>query len=336
MNPNHTRRHFLLQSAAAGLGLSSLGLSRAYGAGSNGKLRVLSIGVVGTIGKADRTQVASHPDAEIVGLCDVDSVYLAEAAKDHPDAFTCKDYREAFAKHADKFDAVIVSVPDHSHAPIVLTAMAHDKHVYGQKPLVHQLAELAMIGQALKAKPNLVTQLGNQRMAHPGRRAAVEILRKGLLGKAVESYCWTSSPGPNRYFNYDKVVKEAKVPDRLDYNLWLGPCAEMPYYEQLAPEKFRSWWDFGTNGLGDWGCHLLDVVMFGYDELTSPVAVKTDCPEAAGERFHVNPCKSTLTYAVDSDKFAAKTFPLHYYDTDQRPTPEQMRIPQEVVKHFSL
>lgn len=330
MSHIHTRRNFLRNSAAAGIGLSALGLSRAHGAGGNGKLRVLSIGVVGTIGKADRTQVASHPDAEIVGLCDVDSVYLADAAKDHPDAFTCKDYREAFAKHADKFDAVIVSVPDHSHAPIILTAMAHDKHVYGQKPLVHQLAELAMIGQALKAKPKLVTQLGNQRMAHPGRRSAVEILRKGLLGKAVESYCWTSSPNKGRFFNYDKALKEAKVPDRLDYNLWLGPCAEMPYYEQLAPEKFRSWWDFGTNGLGDWGCHLLDVVMFGYDELSSPVSVKTDCPEAAGEHFHVNPCKSTLTYEVDSDKFAGKTFPLHYFDSNQSPTPEQMRIPKPV------
>ena len=70
-------------------------------------------------------------------------------------------------------------MPDHSHAPILLTAMAHDKHVYGQKPLVHQLAELVMVEQALKAKPQLVTQLGNQRMANPGRRAAVEILRQG-------------------------------------------------------------------------------------------------------------------------------------------------------------
>ena len=59
----------------------------------------------------------------------------------HPDAFTCKDYREAFEKHVDKFDAVIVSVPDHSHAPILLTAMLHHKHVYGQKPLVHPLTE---------------------------------------------------------------------------------------------------------------------------------------------------------------------------------------------------
>ncbi|MFO1530466.1 MAG: Gfo/Idh/MocA family oxidoreductase [Kiritimatiellia bacterium] len=57
------------------------------------------------------------------------------------------------AQHADKFDAVIVSVPDHLHAPILLTAMAHDKHVYGQKPLVHQLEELAMVERAQGQAP---------------------------------------------------------------------------------------------------------------------------------------------------------------------------------------
>lgn len=332
MQSSLNRRHFLLSSAAAGLGFSALGMSRARAASPNGKLRVLSIGVIGTIGAADRKQVAAHPNAEIVGLCDVDSNYLAQAAKDHPNAFTCKDYREAFAQHADKFDAVIVSVPDHSHAPILLTAMVHDKHVYGQKPLVHQLAELVMVEQALKAKPQLVTQLGNQRMAHPGRRAAVEILRKGMLGKAIESFAWTSSPnagGP--YFNYSKVLKEVLTPPaNIDYNLWLGPCAEMPFYEQLAHTRWRSWWNFGSNGLGDWGCHLLDVIMFAYDDLISPVSVKTDCPEAASEIFHVNPCKSTLNYQVSSDKFAAKTFPIHYYDSNQAPTPEQMKIPQAI------
>lgn len=319
-------------SAAAGLGLTAFGLSRARAASPNGKLRVLSIGVVGTIGKADRHAVASHPNAEIVGLCDVDANYLAQAAKDHPGAFTCRDYREAFAKHADKFDAVIVSVPDFSHAPILLTAMAHDKHVYGQKPLVHQLEELAMVERALKAKPNLVTQLGNQRMAHPGRRAAVEILRQGQLGKAIEAFAWTSSPnagGP--YFNYEKVINpDSKPPDNLDWDLWLGPCAKMPYHDLLAPARWRSYWDFGTNGLGDWGCHLLDVVMFSYDELLTPVSVKTDCAEPAGKVFHANPCKSTITYQVSSDKFAGKTFPVHYCDTNQQPTPEQMKIPEPI------
>ena len=52
------RRHFLRSSAAAGLGLTALGMPRARAASPNGKLRVLSIGVVGTIGEADRKSVA--------------------------------------------------------------------------------------------------------------------------------------------------------------------------------------------------------------------------------------------------------------------------------------
>jgi predicted dehydrogenase len=326
-----SRRHFLHTTAAASLGLATLGRSRARAASPNGKLRVLSIGVVGTIGSADRKQVAAHPEVEIAGLCDVDSNYLAQAAAEHPQAFTCRDYREAFAKHADKFDAVIVSVPDHSHAPILLTAMAHNKHVYGQKPLVHQLEELVMVERAIKARPQLITQLGNQRMANAGRRAAVEILRQGQLGKAIEAYVWTIAPDyGDAYFNHDRVLKEAAVPANLDWNLWLGPCQQMPFYEQLAPVKWRSWWDFGTNALGDWGCHLLDVIFFSYDELLSPVSVKTDCAAPSSKYFHTNPCKSTVVYQVGSDKFSTKTFPIHYYDSSQEPTAEQLRIPEPV------
>ena len=77
-----SRRHFLHTAAAAGLGFSVLGLPRARATSPNGKLRVLSIGVVGTIGGTDRHNVASHPEVEITGLCDVDSNYLAKAAKD--------------------------------------------------------------------------------------------------------------------------------------------------------------------------------------------------------------------------------------------------------------
>ncbi|MEI6605587.1 MAG: Gfo/Idh/MocA family oxidoreductase [Verrucomicrobiota bacterium] len=331
MSSSLSRRHFLQSTAAAGLGLSALGLGRAHAASPNGKLRVLSIGVIGTIGKTDRTQVASHPEVEITGLCDVDSNCLAEAARDHPKAFTCRDYREAFAKHGDQFDAVIVSVPDHSHAPILLTAMAHDKHVYGQKPLVHQLAELVMVERALKAKPQLVTQLGNQRSANPGRRAAFEILRQGKLGKVIEAYAWTGAPFPGGYFNFEHILKEnPNPPGNLDYDLWLGPCAKMPYYEKLAPIQWRSWWDFGNNGLGDWGCHLLDVLFYAYDELQTPFSVKTTCPEPASKLFHTNPCKSTVTYQVNGGQYANKTFPIHYYDCCQIPTPEQLRIPKQL------
>ena len=327
-----SRRKFLVSSAYAGIGISTLGLSGLRAAPANSKLRVLSIGVIGTIGGTDRKQVSNHPLVEITGLCDIDSDSLAKASKDHPQAFTCKDYREAFEKRAGEFDAVIVSVPDHSHAPIMLTAMAHDKHVYGQKPLVHQLAEIRMMEMMVAAKPHLVTQLGNQRMAKPGRRAAVELLRAGILGKAIESYNWTGSPNRGKYFNYDKVLSEPGTPPaHIDWNLWLGPAAEAPYREQLAPVKWRSWWNYGSNGLGDWGCHILDVLMYSYDELKDPYSVKTECPEPSNENFHVNPCKATVMYKVASDKFANKTFPVHYWDSGQIPGPEELRVTDKVT-----
>ena len=279
-------------------------------AGKN-ELRVLAIGV-GGIGGLDRAQVNNHPKARIVGLVDVDANTLAKGKEKHPDAFTETDYRKAFADRKDEFDAVIVATPDHHHAPMVLTALAHDKHCYGQKPLVQQLAELPMVEQAIAAKPYLATQTGNQRMKEPGRRVAVEILQKGLLGKALEAHVWTTSRR-GRFTKADKPpVKEA--PAHLDWNLWLGPCAMQPYTDGRAHNHWRAWWDHGSAGMGDWGVHLLDIIMYAYPELTSPIAVKTQTPRAA-DWYHTTHCQSTLTYDVSgSDKFVMDRFPIQYSD----------------------
>ena len=334
------RRQFIQTAGVAGLGASSLGSVAAAAAtlstsprarrsrpGANDRVNVLCIGVVGTIGSVDRKQVAGHPAVEIVGLCDVDSEAIAKAAERHPDAFTCADYREAFAKHGDAFDAVIVSTPDHTHAPIMLTALAAGKHCYGQKPLVHQLEELSMIDRAMAARPELVTQVGNQRMAYPGRRAAVEILKSGALGPAIAAYAWTGSPNPGAYFNYERTLSEpGTCPDHIDYDLWLGPCEKVPYRDNMLPVKWRSWCDYGTGGLGDWGVHVLDVILFGYPELTSPIAVKTHAPSPS-DAFHTYPCLSTVTYAVDSPRFANRFFPLHYSDSGQTPSRASLGLP---------
>ena len=324
------RRRFLWTTGAAGLGLSSIvrAQTRQPAVAPNSKLRVLSIGVVGTIGVVDRTQVSRHPAVEIAGLCDVDSNALAIAARDHPAAFTCRDYREAFAAHGDAFDAVIVSTPDHSHASIMLTALAHHKHVYGQKPLVHQLEELVLMEKAIAARPQLVTQVGNQRMASAGRRAAVDILRSGALGKAVEAHVWVNSPNEREYFNRDRVVGEPLAPPaNLDWNLWLCACADTPYREGIAPVVWRSWWNYGSNGLGDWGCHVLDVIFLAYGELQSPVAVQTHCVQSPNPQFHSHPCHSTITYAVASAAFARPQFAIHYSDSAQAPSRAALGLP---------
>ena len=56
MITNVTRRDFLRTTGAAGVGLAAMGLTRSTWANSNSKVRVLVVGVVGTIGAADAAQ----------------------------------------------------------------------------------------------------------------------------------------------------------------------------------------------------------------------------------------------------------------------------------------
>ncbi|MGL5018336.1 MAG: hypothetical protein ACRDBP_09400, partial [Luteolibacter sp.] len=90
---------------------------------------------------------------------------------------------------------------------------------------------------------------------------------------------------------------------------------------------WRSWWDYGSNGLGDWGLHVLDVIFHGYDELVSPIAVLTHCVPSPNPLFHSHPCHSTITYAVDSEKFARKQFAICYSDSAQAPSRAALGLP---------
>jgi len=291
-------------------------------------LRVLSIGVVGTVGETDRKKVASHPRAEIVGLCDVDANALAKAAEDHPNAFTCEDYREAFDKHSDKFDAVIVSTPDHSHCAIMTMALAHGKHVYGQKPLVHELEELDLLDKAVRARPKLVTQSGAQRIEHPERRAAVDILRSGGLGKVIEAHiCFAASALVGGYYFADGTLGEpCAAPEGFNYDLWLNGAQEEPCRPNMVQRQWRSWWNFGTGMVGDWIVHLIDVIMYAYPEIKSPSTVCTRTPSRNLEHFHADRVLSTVTYPVSSDQFANTTFNVHFADSDIKPDRAQLGI----------
>ena len=291
------------------------------------RLQVLQVGVGGTIAPADRSQLEAHPDVVFTGLCDVDADALAAVAKDRPQAFTCRDFREAFDKHAEKFDAVVVCTPDHNHALIDITALKAGKHVYGQKPLVQQLSEVVAIENALKARPDLVTQVGNQRMGPAGRQHAVDILRRGLLGKAIEAHVWVSGP-PDQgdgYFYYGGLKDPSPPPANLDWKLWLGVAADAPFREGLAPVRWRSSWDYGTGQLGDWCTHLLDVLSFAYD-LPSPIAVLSQT-RTPSDFYHAQHVSSTLTYPGGGDRFARPEFVVHYRDKGQAPSRAALGLP---------
>ena len=149
-----TRRTFLRSGAIITVGMTAPSFKTRAQVNKNSRLRVFQIGA-GGIGGMQRGGLKGHPMVEFAGFCDVDKNVLDKVASGYPGAFKAADYREVFARRADQFDAVIVDTPDFHHAPMMLTAMQHNKHIYGQKPLVHQLSELRMIRDGLKARPDL-------------------------------------------------------------------------------------------------------------------------------------------------------------------------------------
>src|SRR3954464_7694101 len=143
-----TRRTFLKNGAVLTAGIASLSWRARAATNKNGKLQIFQIGV-GGIGGTPRNGLKGHATSTFIGFCDVERHELDMINLTFPDAWRIQDYREAFANKVDQFDAVIVDVPDFHHTPMMLTAMKHKKHIYGQKPLVHQLDELRMIREGL-------------------------------------------------------------------------------------------------------------------------------------------------------------------------------------------
>jgi predicted dehydrogenase len=321
-----TRRAFLKNGAVLTLGVAALSAGARAQTNKNGRLRIFQIGAGGIAG-LQRQQLKGYAPAEFVGFCDVDRTELDKVAAQYPGSFKVSDYREAFASRADHFDAVIVDVPDFHHCPMMLTALQHQKHIYGQKPLVHQLDELRLMKEALHARPDLVTQMGNQRACLPGRMKSVEILRKNQLGKPVEAHVWTGAIEHGYYFAdpWSAYPPAKPIPDTMSWDLWRGPLqTEIPYSDEIAPRRWRAFWETGGGQLADWGCHLLDLLYFAYD-LPSPEAVQTHTPRpsSTGHSAHN---MSTLTYP-GGGKFAREKFIVHYNDNGLVPSFASLGLP---------
>lgn len=321
-----TRRTFLRNGAVLTIGVAALSAAARAQTNKNSKLRILQVGV-GGIGNLERSQLKGYAPAEFVGFCDVDAKELDKVAAEYPGSWKATDFREVFADKADQFDAVINETPDFHHASVLLHAMKHRKHIYGQKPLVQQLAELQMIKDGLKARPEIVTQMGNQRACHSGRMHAVGILQRGQLGKPVEAYVWTGGVERGHYFTHpwSAYTTGQTAPATLNWDLWRGPLEkEIPYSEEIAPRRWRSFWETGGGQLADWGCHLLDLLYFAYD-LPSPEAVVTHTIRAANTG-HSAYNQSTLTYP-GGGKFARPKFVVKYNDSAIQPSFAALGLP---------
>jgi predicted dehydrogenase len=304
-----TRRHFL----QAGLAVPALHLvaGRARAESPNGKLRTAHIGV-GGMGGADLNAISSHDQVEVAALCDVDQARLQGAGRRHPQAQQFRDYREMLTQLGDRVDAVVVSTPDHTHAPAAMMAMNLDKPVYCQKPLTHQIFEARQLRLVAEQK-QLPTQMGIQVHSNATYRRAVKMIQSGVIGPVSRVFAWS-----NKNWGYDggPLTAVQDPPATLDWNLWLGTAAERPFVSDVYhPGNWRKLIDFGTGTLGDMGVHIFDTP-YAALELTAPRWARTTCrpPTHVG-----HPERNVVEYEFPGTRHTTDSLLWTWFDGDWAP-----------------
>lgn len=306
------RRSFIKTTAAGTIAFMLPFPSSAFVPGK--KLRVAQVGL-GSMGANDLKAIASHPLVDIVALCDVDMNNLNTAKAQYANAKTFADYREMFKSMGSEIDAVVVSTPDHAHAPVSLMAMDLNKHVYCQKPLTHYISESRKM-DAVAAEKKLVTQMGIQVHSFYDYKLATILIQKGIIGKVRKVIAW--SP---KVWGYDGPEPQGSdpVPEGLDWNLWLGTAKDRPYKKGFYhPANWRKCIDYGCGTLGDMGVHIFDTP-YNALKLSVPLTVKNACraPNAFG-----HPEKNHVTYVFPGTPYTAQTLEWVWYDGKGAPEPQ--------------
>lgn len=254
---NDSRRQFIKTAAVASAGFMIVPRHVLGGKGyiaPSDKLNLATIGAGGK-GESDLDNFTKNGNVNVVALCDVDDVSSADVRKTYPKAKYYHDFRELLEKEKNNIDACSISTPDNVHAVATLAAMQLGKHVYTQKPLTHDIWEARQLTKAAK-KYKVITQMGNQGGSGDGVRQAHEMYNAGMIGEVHTVYAWTNRPVWAQGFPLPEG--QFKVPETLDWNLWLGPSPYYAYNPVYAPWSWRAWYPFGTGALGDMACHILD------------------------------------------------------------------------------
>ncbi len=333
---NVSRRDFLKASAAS----ATLVCGGCFG-GASAKFRsaneTINVGVIGAGGQGFHNWtrvVETTPNVRIAALCDVDAAMIEKGRawfsekkiKAEFNAFS--DYRKMLEK--EKLDAVIVSTPDHTHAPAAIQAMKSGCHVYVEKPLVRTIWEARYFDRVAK-EYGVVTQMGNHGSAKNGLRRGVEVLRSGILGDVTEVHVWTNRPeiSPGNTWGWKQPVQpvgEDPIPEGFDWNQWLGTAPARPFkkgaYHRIM---WRAFHDFGTGAFGDMACHTMNLGVRGLQlgAVLSGEAVEIS-DRVAGS--YPKYSKVKLTYAARKNMSKVD---FYWYDGYRKPSAEIM--PQVVA-----
>jgi len=321
MKNSFSRREFLRRAAvtAAGLWAAPYVTSGLRAASPNEMLRHASFGTSG-MAHSDIQGITRGGKARLVAVADVDLNKANALKKDFPDVKIYQDWRELLDQEKS-IDSVNVTVPDHMHAAMAMSAMQLGKHVYCQKPMTHDIYETRRLTEFARRK-KLVTQMGIQIHSSSTYREAVRIIQDGTVGQVKEVHTWSNKAWGDPSTRPDQTDP---VPDGFNWDSWLGTADARPFIGNAYyhPGNWRKRLDFGTGTFGDMGCHIYDPV-FKALELTAPISLRSDGPAPNPWNWAIN---ARIEYVFPGTRFTeGKTVKVIWYDGEERP-PQDVQPP---------
>ena len=181
---------------------------------------------------------------------------------------TYEKYQDLLARK--DIDAVVIAVPDHSHAMVAIAACKAGKDVYLEKPLTFTILE----GQELKKvvrENGRILAVGSQQRSDTGFQHAVRLVQTGALGKITLVNAYVGAP-PVPY-----NLPEEPLPADLNWDLWLGslpgnihfnnelnpPISLDPPQDETIWGAWRWYKEMGGGFTTDWGAHMFDIAQWG-------------------------------------------------------------------------
>ncbi|XOQ49619.1 MAG: inositol 2-dehydrogenase [Eubacteriales bacterium] len=156
------------------------------------KVRIGSIGL-GRLGAQHAENIATKiPNAELVALCDMDTVKLKETAERLHVSKTFTDFDEMIA--CDDIDAVVIVSPSGLHTEQIEKALAKGKHVFSEKPLGTTVEQCLQAEKAVEKYSDKVFMLGFMRRFDDSYRYAKAKVDAGEIGNPILFRAYSQDP----------------------------------------------------------------------------------------------------------------------------------------------
>jgi len=225
---------------------------------------VLGLIGCGGMGAVDMRTLMEKPEIEVAALCDVDSDRMTNDINDVEKKYGKKpgiysDFRKMLERK--DLNGVIIGTPDHWHALPLIMACEAGLDAYCEKPISHDITEAKAMDAAVKHFKKIV-QVGTWQRSTSEFTSAVDYVRSGKAGKIILVRAWKTDD-----FRVGNVPPSTP-PSNLDYEMWNGPAAFVPYAPNHVHSNWRWFLNYGTGMTGDWGVHMMDIGLLGMSQNT--------------------------------------------------------------------